>query len=174
MLVDKFYGDEAVALYVARYYDMYQSAYRWVAENLFPSLRHQLGFYRLGPVKHRALIFRNMDEGSAADRRCRPSWVHVSYEPAANEAEAATVCEVTHERSADGGLAGDGPEDRRAQRALREMDGEDRSSADPLRTKISHGLTYPMRSMAVHEAVYRQLRRDIVKNLMEGTRGRRP
>lgn len=174
VLVDKFYSDEAVALYVARYYDMYQSAYRWIAENLFPSLKHQLGFYRLGPVKHRALIFRNMDEGSAADRLGRPSWVHVSYEPVAYEAEAATVCEVTHERPADGDPDADGPEDRRAQRALRETNGEARSSAEPLRTKISHGLTYPMRSMAVHEAVYRQLRRDIVQNLMEGTRGRRP
>lgn len=55
-LVDKFYSDGALAVAVARFYDLYQSAYRWIAENVFPALKHQLGFYRVGPVRHRALI----------------------------------------------------------------------------------------------------------------------
>ncbi len=61
-LADKWYSDEAVAVAAGRFYNLYQSAYRWIAENLFPTLKNQLFFYRVGPVKYRVLIFRNPDE----------------------------------------------------------------------------------------------------------------
>jgi hypothetical protein len=103
VLADKFYSDEATMTALARFYDLYQLAYRWIVENLFPLLRDQLYFYRVGPVKFKVLIFRNLYDEPGFGEGGKPSLVFPSWEPVASLAQAATVCEVTYEWSYDQG-----------------------------------------------------------------------
>jgi hypothetical protein len=143
VLADKFYSDEAIALYIGRFYDLCQSAYRWIAEHHFPSLKDQLGLYRVGPVRYRALVFRNMREEVGAEREGRPSWVYVDWEPVASEAEARTICEVSREQPEWSIESFDPDRYYRVERALREFG---RPSADdfaPMWSRKSHVLTHP-------------------------------
>lgn len=140
-----------------------------------PSLKDQLGLYCVGPVRYRALVFRNIREGVGAEREGKPSWVYVDWEPVASEAEARTVCEVTHEWPSEGSTDRFDP-DRysRVERTLRELG---RAAADdfaPMWSRRSHALTNPMVGMAVHDEVYSQLEREIVTQLMRGEGGRLP
>jgi len=116
VLVDQMYSDEAVVLAVARFYDLYQSAYRWMAENLFPTLKDQLYFYRVGPVRYHALIFRNPDEEVGFDRQDRRSMVFPAWEPVASSADSATVCKVIYAWPYDQGYSAlhDAPHVKRA------------------------------------------------------------
>lgn len=171
VLVDKWYSDTALASYIGRFYDLSQSAYRWIAEHLFPSLKDHLGFYRVGPVRHHALIFRNMREGAGADPQGKPSWVFVNWEPVASEAEAATVCRVTYEWPTD---EDDLDHYDRAERALRELGRASTTDFAPMWSRRSHALTFPMVGTAVHDEVYKRLETELVKYLMQGKGGRLP
>jgi hypothetical protein len=173
--VDKPYSDDAIALYIGRFYDLCQSAYRWIAEHYFPSLKDQMGFYRVGPVRYRALIFRNMREEVGAEREDKPSWVYVDWEPVASDAEARTICEVTHEWPHEGSTDPFDP-DRysRVERALRELGRVSTDDFAPMWSRRSHALTQPIVGTAVHDEVYKQLEREIVTQLMRGKGGRLP
>lgn len=175
-LVDKWYSDEAIALYIGRHYDLCQSAYRWIAEHHFPSLKDQMGFYRVGPVRHRALIFRNLREVVGLDRQDEPSWVFVDWEPVASEAEARTVCEVTHNWPPEDSLERfDLERSARRERVLQELGRATTADFAPMWARRSHALTYPMGAgMTVHDEVYKQLEREIVKQLMRGKGSRLP
>ena len=173
VLVDKPYSDEAIAAYVGRHYDLLQSAYRWIAENLFPGLKKHMAFYRVGPVRHRVLIYRNADEGSGADRRGRPSIAIAEWEPVAYGADSATVCEVTHEWPGDD-YPGDASERyARIERALRDLGRTSKGVGSTWSTR-STLLTSYIGRMEVHDAVYRLLQDEIVKGIMRGEGGRLP
>jgi hypothetical protein len=175
VLVDKFYSDEAVALYIGRYYDLCQAAYRWIAEHHFPVLKDQMGLYRVGPVRHRALVFRNMREDVGAEDEEKPSWVYVDWDPVPSEAEARTICEVTHEWPRAESVRGFDPDHYpRVERALRELGRVSTTEFANMWSRRSHALTHPMGGMAVHDEVYQQLQREIVTQLMRGMGGRLP
>jgi hypothetical protein len=173
VLADKLYSDEAVAVAVARFYDLYQSAYRWIAENVFPTLKDQLYFYRIGPVRYRALIFRNLYNEPGFGEGGEPSLVFPEWEPVANIADAATVCEVTYEWPYDHGydVLASAP---RVERALRELGRMNKLVRHQMRFGGGYMLSHYFGSMAVHEEVYKQLEQDIVRDLLGDTMGRLP
>lgn len=173
VLLDKMYSDDAVAVAVGRFYDLYQSAYRWIAENLFPTLKDQLYFYRVGPVRHRALIFRNPYEGSGANRQGKPSVVFPMWEPVASLADSVTICEVTYDWPYDQGYDAldDAP---RVEQTLRELGRMNRLVRHQMRFGGGHMLSHYFTNMALHEEVYKQLEQDIVRDLLGDTMGRLP
>lgn len=173
VLADKMYSDEAVAVAVGRFYDLYQSAYRWIAENVFPTLKDQLYFYRVGPVRYRALIFRNLyDEPGFGEGGAR-SLVFPEWEPVAKSANSATICEVTYDWPYDQGydaLAG-AP---RVERRLRELGRMNRLVRRQMRFGGGYMLSHYFGRMVVHEEVYKQLEQDIVRDLLGDTMSRLP
>jgi Type I restriction enzyme R protein N terminus (HSDR_N) len=173
VLVDKIYSDEAVVVAVCRFYDHYQAAYRWIAENLFPTLKDQLFLYRVGPVRHRALIFRNLYDEPDFGEGGNPSWVFLEWEPVANTADSATICEVTYDWPYDQGydvLTG-AP---RVRRALQELGRMNRLVHHQMRFGGGYRLSHYFTNMAVHEEVYKQLEQDIVRDLLGDTMSRLP
>lgn len=154
LLTDKFYSDDAVALAVGRFYDLYQSAYRWIVEHMFPTLRDQLYFYCVGPVRYRALIFRNPDEEVRFDRHDKPSVVFLAWEPVASMTESATVCEVTYDwpHDQDYDALVDAP---RVKRALEQLGRMNRLVRHQLRFGGGRMLSDYFGRMAVHEQVYK-------------------
>jgi hypothetical protein len=173
VLVDKMYSDEAVVVAVCRFYDHYQAAYRWIAENLFPTLKDQLFLYRVGPVRHRALIFRNLYDEPDFGEGGNPSWVFLEWEPVANTADSATICEVTYDWPYDQGydvLTG-AP---RVRRALQELGRMNRLVHHQMRFGGGYRLSHYFTNMAVHEEVYKQLEQDIVRDLLGDTMSRLP
>jgi hypothetical protein len=173
VLADKMYSDEAVVVAVSRFYDLYQSAYRWIAENLFPMLKDQLYFYRIGPVRYRALIFRNLYDESGFGERGHPSSVFSAWEPVANMTDSATICEVTYDWPYDQGydLLPSAP---RVERALRELGRMNRLVRYQMSFRSAYMLSDYFGGMAVHEEVYKQLEQDIVRDLLGDTMSRLP
>jgi hypothetical protein len=173
VLADKMYSDEAVVVAVSRFYDLYQSAYRWIAENLFPMLKDQLYFYRIGPVRYRALIFRNLYDEPGFGERGHPSSVFSAWEPVANMTDSATICEVTYDWPYDQGydLLPSAP---RVERALRELGRMNRLVRYQMSFRSAYMLSDYFGGMAVHEEVYKQLEQDIVRDLLGHTMSRLP
>jgi hypothetical protein len=173
VLAGKLYSDEAAVVAVGRYYDLYQLAYRWIAENLFSTLKDQLYFYRVGPVKYRVLIFRNPDEDVDPEFRGKPSVVLPKWEPVASSADSATVCEVTYEWPYDQGydVFADAPRVKHKLGELGRMNGLVRRQ---MRFGSRPRLGEFFGRMAVHNAVYKQLKQDIVRDLLGDILGRLP
>ena len=173
VLADKMYSDEAVATAVGRFYNDFQSAYRWIAENLFPTLKNQLYFYRVGPVRYRVLIFRNLEEGSGINRQGKPSVVFPSWEPVADTSDSRTVCEVTYDWPYDHGYD-ERSDALRVEHDLRNLGRMNRLVRYQMRFGGGYMLSHYFTNMAVHEEVYKQLEQDMVKDLLGDTMSRLP
>jgi Type I restriction enzyme R protein N terminus (HSDR_N) len=173
VLADKMYSDEAVAVAVCRFYDLYQAAYRWIAENLFPTLKDQLYFYRVGPVRYRALIFRNLYDEPRFGEGGKPSWVFLEWEPIASLGNSATICEITYDWPYDQGYDALAAAPR-VRRTLRELGRMNQLVRRQMIFGGGYMLSHYFRRMVVHEEVYEQLEQDIVRDLLGDAMSRLP
>lgn len=73
------WSEEQLALRIERFYDYYQQSYRQIVECCFPTLKGNLYFYRVGPVRFKATIYKPFDNA-----RLFRSYVDLTWEPIAD------------------------------------------------------------------------------------------
>ncbi len=83
--------DSQLKARVGRFYDYFQDAYRWLVESYFPTLRDQLYFYRVGPVKFDAVVYKDTTEVAG-------SQVSFQFSPVATTSDRTTRVTVSTER----------------------------------------------------------------------------
>jgi hypothetical protein len=83
------WSDQRICEKVGRFYDFYQRSYRFMVETCFPTLKDDLYFYHIGPVRFKAIIIRNKEEQDFG------GYINLSWRPVANGESTQTLVEFS-------------------------------------------------------------------------------
>lgn len=143
------YSDQQLCARVGKYYDLYQESYRSLVEGAFSKIKDYLYFYRIGPVRFHATVWRqNVDVQGFG------GVVYVKWEPIANDEDRRTVVEITNERLE----LGEFMDYQTASNKLRQLSRE----SEILSLGSSSLLNHHLGSKSIlHQEVYQQIRDDL-------------
>jgi hypothetical protein len=86
------WSEKQLCLKIGRFYDAFQDAYRYMVESCFPSLKNELYFYSVGPVRFTAIIHR-------PEEKTRGGYVDLSWRPVREYDSASTIVQVAKDNN---------------------------------------------------------------------------